>query len=212
MEAIDKKFITREYWLRRAVEKIREHIFPSMPDLEYQISSGWTTRKTKSLGETIFPYDGEDVQLDDFFPTTIHINVKIKCPKEIIGVLAHECIHTFYGIRGHKKDFIAIAKKAGFEKKYTEYNPGPDLLDSIDTIYSELVLEIGDFPGQPVHIHKGPVKEKAKSTGTVFCGDCGFEFKAKLKDIDKFGLPTCACGRKMAIDIDDGESPTEEKQ
>ena len=87
---MEKAYITREFWLRQAVEKIRGRIFPDMPKMEYQISTGWTTRKQKALGETITPYQGEDVTLDDFFPMTIHINVLIKDPKEMIGVLIHE--------------------------------------------------------------------------------------------------------------------------
>lgn len=204
---MEKAYITREFWLRQAVEKIRGRVFPDMPEMEYQVSTGWTTRKQKALGETITPYQGENVTLDDFFPMTIHINVLIKDPKEMIGVLIHECIHGFYGVKGHKKDFGILADKAGFEKPYKEYHPGELLLDHIDNIYAEMLEDFGEFPGKPLSIHQKEKKEKPKTSGLVFCPGCGFEFKAKLKDIDKYGLPTCHCGTHMGLDSTDESTP-----
>ena len=46
----------------------------------------------------------------------------------------------------------------------------------------------------------------------VFCPECGYEMKVAKKIFEKHngGLPTCPCGAKMGIDMEDEE--VEEKE
>ena len=46
--------------------------------------------------EVFFPFDGEDVTLDDFFPVSIQISWAIKDPVEMLGNLALACVHAFF--------------------------------------------------------------------------------------------------------------------
>lgn len=190
--------MTREEWLIKAIEMIDDEIFNGnlgSKETKYQVSIGWT-KSSRAVGETIFPYDGEDVNLDDFFPVTIHVRCDIKDPIKILGVLVHECIHAFMNIRGHGKDFKQVALGVGFEKPVTKYYSSNSLISRLEDIYKKL----GEFPGKAVHIHK---IEKEKKTNTVvfFCPECGFEVKTNKKMFEKHGqgIPTCPCGAKMGI-------------
>lgn len=197
--------MTREEWLIKAIEMIDDEIFNGnlgSKETKYQVSMGWT-KSAKALGETIYPYEGEDVSIDDFFPVTIHVRCDIKDPVQILGVLVHECIHAFMNIKGHGKDFKHEAMRVGFETPITRYHPSPALVSTCENIYKKL----GEFPGKAVHIHK---VEKEKKTNTVifFCPECGFEVKTNKKMFEKHGqgIPTCPCGAKMGIACDNDEN------
>ena len=89
--------MTREEWLTKAVELIDIEVFKGDLDTinhKFQINCGICPGK--KLSTTIQPYDGEDVKLDDFFPTTISINHQIKNPVEMLGILARECVFAFF--------------------------------------------------------------------------------------------------------------------
>ena len=205
--------MSREEWLRHAVELIDEQIFNKSLELEYhkdfQIACGWTRRPTVALGETIYPYEGEDVSIDDFFPVTIHINCTIKDPIEMIEVLVHECIHAFKGIKGHGKQFAEVAREVGFEKPYTKNHPSQFLVDNCTSIYNQLKEKYGDFPGKAIVMKPQEKKEGQKRIIMLFCPACGMELKADRKMFEKHGqkCPTCSCGARMAVDLSDEPNP-----
>jgi len=203
----------REVWLRKAVILLNDQLFKGELDLEthhdYQISVGWTKYRY-ALGETIFPYEGEDVKLEDFFPVTIHIDCtnKIKDPVMMLEVLAHECIHAFYGIKNHGKAFKMKAKEIGLEAPYTEFHPSQYLIDTCTSIYEQLKKEWGDWPGKPIVPVKKEKKNKKKNTLTIVCPSCDYTIKVSRKMLEMHGgkLPTCSCGKKMELEDDDDES------
>lgn len=197
--------MTREEWLRHAVEELDTLVFGGDLDLfnhKYQISCA----KTRKSAETIQPYEGEDVNLDDFFPTTIIVNHSIKDPIVMLGNLALECIHAFFNEKGCSKRFKKLAEKYYFEKPFNSYNPSLHLVDLLEEVYENLKSDFGEFPGVPV-IVKPKEKTKKKNTYVIFCSECGYEMKVSKKVFEKHGggLPTCACGAKMAVDEDEQE-------
>lgn len=206
----------REEWLHHAVEKINEQIFQGKLDLEtykdYQISCGWC-RGSKALAETVFAYDGEDVTMDDFFPITIHVSCTIADPRVMIEAIAHECIHAFFNLRYHNKEFERIATEIGFEAPYYSHNPSQFLKDNAEIVYQMMKKEYGDFPGHAVVIHKKEPKEATKRSIVAFCPDCGYTFKIPktmyLKHEGKF--PICPCGRQMAEDLRDDKNEQKSK-
>lgn len=200
-------YSTREEWLREAVKLLNSQLFEGTLDLiEYQISCSLLSGK--KLGEVVFPYEGEDVKLDDFFPPTIHIDEKIKEPYKIVATLAHECIHAFMNIKKHNKAFGNAARKIGFEPPFTQFNPSNELIDTCKSIASQL----GEFPGKPVIPHAKQVKPKT-FTGVIFCPECGYELRVSEKMFKGHGeaLPTCVCGAKMALDRSNEEGTNEEE-
>ena len=195
-----REILTRELWLKAAVSVINEVIFEGeMPDKDFQINVGRVKSK-KTLGECLSPREDRD----EFFPTTIHLSEKIDNPQEIIGVLIHECIHCFYEAKSHGKFFSAVAYNAGLIAPFKEYHPSDELTDNIKLIYNKLVILLGDFPHQAIKESVNIQKERKKSTYTLFC-DCGFECTAKKDMVEKFGIPTCACGKKMGVDYEEGK-------
>lgn len=198
--------ITREKWLRHAVELLDTELFNGDLDLfnrQYQVSVGRCPGK--KMAETVFPFAGEDVTLDDFFPVTIQISWTIKDPVEMLGVLALECIHAFFNEPKVNKRFKQLADKYYFEKPYNTYTPTTMLEDILKEVHKELVNNYGDFPGYPVVFKDKPKKEGKKSTLVLFCPNCALEVKVNRKTWEKntYGLPTCGCGTKMGVDLED---------
>lgn len=205
--------MVREEWLRKAVELLDADLFKGSLEVlnqNYQIACGWTRRNRVS--EVIFPYDGADVQLDDFFPNTIHISVTCVDPKEMLVNLAYSCIQCFYGIRSTKnKRFKTLAESFYFDAPYSKCNPSEYLMEIINGVYQKMVVRYGEFPGKPVIVHKKEKEKGPKKTIKLFCNKCGYEMKITRKMYEKHDkkLPTCVCGNKMAIDMDDLEDSDE---
>lgn len=201
--------MSREEWLRNAVEYLDADLFNGDLDLlnhKFQIACGRC--QGKKLTECIQPSDNEDIGLDDFFPTTIHVNFTIKDPRDMIGNLALECINAFFNIKGRgTKKFKFLADKYYFATPYTSYNPTDILKDIIDNIYRKMVNEYGEFPGKPIKFPSKDNKNKKKNVLNILCPECGYELKITKKMYDKYngGLPVCACGTKMILEEDETE-------
>lgn len=196
--------ITREKWLRHAVEMLDTKLFNGDLDLfnrQYQVSIGRCPGQ--KMSESVFPFDGENVSLDDFFPVTMQVDWTIKDPIDLLGNLALECIHAFFDERKVNKKFKALAEKYYFDKPYNKFTPTSVLRDILEDVHKSLVKEYGEFPGYPVVFHPKPKKEGKKSTLVLFCPNCGMEYKVNRKAWEKNtnGLPTCGCGTKMGVDL-----------
>lgn len=199
--------MVREEWLRKAVELLDADLFKGGLEVlnqNYQIACGWTRRNR--ISEVIFPYDGADVQLDDFFPNTIHISVTCADPKEMLVNLAYSCIQCFYGIRSTKnKRFKTLAESFYFDAPYSKCNPSEYLMEIINGVYQKMVVRYGEFPGKPVIVHKKEKEKGRKNTRVLFCPECGYSVKISQKMLEKHDnkMPTCVCGTKMALDCED---------
>lgn len=203
--------MTREQWLRHAVEKLDSEIFDGDLDTinhEFQINCGICPGK--KLAYTIQPYDGEYVQLSDFFPTTISISHTIKDPIEMLTHLTRECVFAFFNEKKLNKRCKKLLEKYYFESPYSECNPSQYLKTLIETVYKILVKEYGEFPGQTVITYQKEKKEGKKNTVVLFCPNCGIEYKVNRKAWEKntSGLPTCGCGSKMGLDCEDEQETT----
>ena len=209
----DLHTITREKWLRAAIEELDSRLFSgdlNIMERQYQVSVGRCPGKKTS--ESVQPFDGEDVTLDDFFPTTIQVSWTIKDPIEMLGCLALECIHAFFDEPKTNKRFKKLAEKYYFDAPYTKYTPTPYLEDVLNEVYKSLVKTYGEFPGYAVVFHPKPKKEGKKNTLTMFCPNCGYEVHVKRKIWEANGQKTCicVCGTHMGIDLT--EEYNEEEQ
>lgn len=204
--------MTREEWLRHAVEQLDADVFNGDLDLlnhDYQISYGRCPGK--NMTEVIQPSDSENIGLDDFFPTTISVNYTIKDPIKMLSELAFACMLAFFNMKPKGKLFKVTAEKYFFEK-LDSWQPSSTLKDTLEYVYKKLKKDYGDFPGKPVKFPEKEKKEKKKNSYAVFCPECGYEMKVAKKIFEKHngGLPTCPCGAKMGIDMEDEEG--EEKE
>ncbi len=200
--------ITREEWLRRAVEELDRQLFEGdlhLDEHQFQISCG--PLGGKQLAKCFQPSQDEQVSLDDFFPTTIIVSHSIKDPIEMLGGLALCCISAFMGIEGKGKAFRKAADKYYFEAPFTSYNPSDYLKEILGIVYKNLIKDVGEFPGKPVIIPPKGKKEGKKSSLTLFCPSCHYELKVKRSTFEKYGekCPTCPCGTRMGVDLSDEE-------
>lgn len=204
--------MTREEWLRCAIENIDTAIFNGDLDTinhKYQITCGICPGK--KITNTIQPYDGEDVKLDDFFPTTISVDHTIDDPIEIITNLTYECVFAFFNEKKVNKRVKKLLEKYYFEKPYTSCTPSTHLMDLVVMVYELVKRQCGEFPGQRVVIHKKEKKDSKKNIVIVSCPNCGIEYKVNRKMWEKntSGLPTCGCGAKMIV-LDDEQMQSED--
>ena len=195
--------MTREEWLRHAVEEIDATIFEGDLDLlnhDFQIACGRVLGKKNT--ECFQPSDVDDLS---FFPTTISVNFTTKDPMDMLVALTYECIHAFFNVKSTNKYFKSLAEKYYFEEPYKEPNPSPYLKELLRSVYNKLIKSYGDFPGKPVVFPKKDKKEGKKNTIELFCPECGYTLKILRKVYDTYNcaLPTCACGVKMAADLSD---------
>lgn len=200
----DLNTVTREKWLRAAIEILDTRLFNgdlNVMDRQYQVSVGRCPGQKAS--ESVQPFDGENVTLDDFFPTTIQVSWTIKDPIDMLGNLAYECVHAFFDEPKVNKRFKKLAEKYYFDTPYNKYTPTPYLKDILEETYKELKKNYGDFPGYAVVFHPKPKKEGKKNTLLMFCPNCGLEVSIKRKIWEKNGQGTCTCicGTKMGIDL-----------
>lgn len=205
--------MTREEWLRYAVEMIDTEIFEGDLDTinhQFQINCGICPGK--KLSNTIQPYDGENVKLEDFFPTTISISHTIKDPVEILGNLTRECIFAFFNEKSINKRVKKLFEKYYFEAPFTSYNPSEYLKTLLNSVYRQMVDKYGKFPGETVVVYPKEKKDGKKNTLVIFCPNCGMEYKVSRKTWEKStsGFPTCGCGAKMALDCEDENKETTE--
>lgn len=201
---------TEEY-IKRAVEMLDAELFEGDLDLlNHQFQVSWGRTPGKKMSESIFPFDGEDVKLEDFFPVTICINYTIKDPIEFLGNLALECIHAFFDEKKVNKRFKSLAHKYYFDTPYTSYHPTPYLRDILEAIYVKLTKECGSFPIKPVVFYPKEKKEGKKNTLVMFCPNCNFEVKVSRKTFEKNGQKCCVCPCGTHMGIDYGEEVNEQ--
>lgn len=197
--------MNREQWLTHAVEVINNHVFNGDLDIlnhKFQICCGMCPG-TK-LSYTIQPSDNEDISLEDFFPTTISIDHKIKDPLDMLATLTRECVFAFFNENRLNKRSKGLLEKYYFEAPFSSCIPSPHLEDVLRDVYKEMVDTYGEFPGKPVVIKPKDKKEGKKNTILMFCPTCGYEIKVNRKMYEKHGggTCTCVCGCKMGVDCE----------
>lgn len=211
--------MTREEWLRLAIEKLNSNLFNGDLDLlnnPYQVSVGVTSTNIFNRGRTytvFFPYDGEDPTLDDFFPVTMIVDHAIKDPVEMLEALALACIRAFFNHKKDNKKFKKHAEDYYFEQVDKQLVASDYLKSILNGVYGVMVRNYGDYPGKAVvqHVKEKKEKERQKNTIKMFCPHCDFETKTSRKVFEKYGqkCPTCACGTQMAVDMEDENNESE---
>lgn len=211
--------MTREEWLRLAIEKLNSNLFNGDLDLlnnPYQVSVGVTSTNIFNRGRTytvFFPYDGEDPTLDDFFPVTMIVDHAIKDPVEMLEALALACIRAFFNHKKDNKKFKKHAEDYYFEQVDKQLVASDYLKSILNGVYGVMVRNYGDYPGKAVvqHVKEKTDKERQKNTIKMFCPNCDFETKTSRKVFEKYGqkCPVCVCGTQMAVDLENENNESE---
>lgn len=194
---------TREAWLGRVAEKLRELFaragkpFP----VKIRFSCGWPPGsrggKKTTLGVCFFKEASADFSVEIFVSPIIADSLMAA------GILVHELVHAALGTPGHGADFKALAVAVGLEGKMKEALPGAALQAKL----RELVETIGPYPHAELGTGQAADKPDKQTTRMlkVVCPDeeCPYNdagnpycVRMSAKWIE-CGLPRCPCGVDM---------------
>lgn len=198
-EVAEKGLVTRESWLEAMAEKLRPFFaevgLPLPANLK--ISCGWPSRGGMSMVKPVigecWPWECSEGELTEIFMSPRYSDGVL-----IGATLAHELLHAAIGVdKKHGIEFRKGMAKIGLTGKATATEPGPELIDRLKVIISQ----IGDYP----HFRINP-KVKIKKDGTrmrkIVCENCGYSARTTKKWIE-VGLPTCPCGTAMTDETED---------
>lgn len=182
---------TREGWLDRAVESLREHVFE--PQGEHvppvRVSVGWPKggRGNKTIGQCWAAQAASD-EVSQVFISPVLDNVA-----EVLETLVHELVHAVDNCEsGHRGEFKRIATAVGLEGKMTSTHAGAELLSTLMMVSEE----VGPYP----HAALTPALSGVRKQGTrmlkLECPEDGYIVRTTQKWLD-IGVPTCPCGTLM---------------
>lgn len=180
----------REQWLDAGIVLLRNEVFlPVEQQLPKNllVSCSFPDRgafaKKTVLGQCWYPKKKGDAHQLLVSPTR-------NDPVNVLGTLAHECVHTIVGEKaGHKTPFKRTAVVIGLTGKMTSTIPGPDLKKKLE----QFARALGPYP----HISLLNYRQSKPKQGTrlikASC-PCGYVIRITQKWIDEVGLPDCpAC-------------------
>lgn len=180
---------TREAWLNRAVEALREHVF--IPAGEHvppvRVSVGWPKGGRKVIGQC-WKTDAAEDEVSQVF-----ISPVLKDMAEVLETLVHELVHAVDNCEsGHRGEFKRIAVEVGLEGKMTATHAGAELLATL----MEVAEELGEYPHAALTPALSGVKKQSTRMLKVECPDDGYIVRTTQKWLD-IGTPTCPCGTEM---------------
>jgi len=183
---------TREGWLNRAVEALREHVF--IPAGEHvppvRVSVGWPKGGRKVIGQCWKTTAAADEVSQVFISPVLHE------PAEVLETLVHELVHAVDNCEsGHRGEFRRIAKEVGLEGKMTATHAGAELLATL----MEVAEELGEYPHAALTPALSGVKKQGVRMLKVVCPEDGYIVRTTQKWLD-IGTPTCPCGTTMELE------------
>lgn len=189
------KHETREAWLVAAAETLNDWIASETdlkPASRIQVSCGWPRRDR----------GGQVIGVCHPKQASMGVNHVFISPTQndrvcILAVLLHELVHAADDCtHQHKGPFVKAIRALGLEGKPTHTHAGKELKARL----SALAKELGPYPHSVLSAGIGPDKPQTTRMLKIVCPatkECGFIARTTRTQLDKVGLPTCACGRKM---------------
>ena len=209
-------FETREAWLGAATAALRPHFqtagYPLPDKIRFAIGFTSTGKKGKAIGEHWHSAASDD-QTHEIF-----IRPDQASPAEVLGILAHELVHSAVPLgSGHGKVFKAAALAVGLAGPMRSALPGPVLADKL----AALAAELGPLPhaalnfrdggkeGQPPTSDDAPKKQSTRMfKAECMAEGCGYTVRLARKWVDLKGPPHCPEHGPMEIEgYDPDEAP-----
>jgi len=182
---------TREDWLNRAVDLMRNKLFAEarfkVPSA-VRISVGFpSTKRGGRIGECWNPANSGDKHSEIF------IHPKLDDAVRVLDVTAHELIHAMRPQASHGKQFKEVAVAIGLEGKMTATVAGEALTRTLKD-YAQV---LGPYPHACLNSLKlAGEKKQGTRLLKITCPACGYTARTTAKWLD-IGLPTCVCGTDM---------------
>lgn len=188
------KFETREAWLIGAIEALAvlwEDFTEDVSIPEIRVSVGFPGSQARiRIGEC---WPGESTE-DGV--TAIFISPILSDPIQVLSTLTHEIVHAILGKgKGHRKEFIALAKHAGLLPKWTSTSPSLTLTARLEAILDDL----GAWPHSALNAQAVADKKQSTRMLLVKCVESDYKVRMTSKWIDEVGTPICPC-HDLAMD------------
>lgn len=192
--------LTREQWLRGAVDLLNERVFKPAgyeTPSDVKVSCGWPSAggvgsRQATIGQC-FNRASSSNGVNEIF-----ISPRLSDPIKCLDVLAHELVHAIDDCKsGHKGEFRKMATAIGLEGKMTSTVAGEELAKRLNAI-SEF---LGEYP-------HGELSANGKKQGTrmkkIACDSCDFAFRASQKQIDIIdfdkGCLSIGCDGELSVE------------
>ena len=183
---------TREAWLLRLVNALRpsfQDVGHPLPD-RLRITCGWPSKAAlarihRTIGECWPPAASADQTVEIFISPCLGTAI------EASETLVHELIHAV-GVKGHLKEFSAIARTIGLKKPWRATTATPELRERLNG----LISHIGPYPHATLDRSMVPYKKDGTRMHKLVCPRDGYTVRTSEKWID-VGMPTCPCGTRM---------------
>jgi len=203
----------REAWLQNAAEEMMPWL-AEIDDVEpvpVRVSVGWPSSgglgvKSRTVGEC-WARSASDDGVNQIFISPVHGSADTA---EVLGALLHEMVHAVDDCEsGHRKNFIRVARAAGFVAKWTTLNLGPELAERLEGLAERL----GPIPTaaiSPSRTAAGDEETKDKNRQLkVECAEgSGYKVRMTRKWIEDVGTPICPCHEQPMVEPTTAEEET----
>lgn len=182
--------LTREEWLLKAVDVIRNAAPDGMVIPPVNVSCSWPGGGSpqKRIGEC-WQRKASKAGVNEIF-----ISPKLEDPARVIGVLAHELMHAVDDcVNGHKAGFTALCRSFGFEGKPTQMGPTAEVAQGWATW---MVEKHGNFPHRTLDKSASGQKKQTTRMLKCECHACGAVWRMSAKHIEacEHGMWCPVCG------------------
>lgn len=202
----------REQWLQNAANAMMPWL-AEIDDVEpvpVHVSVGWPSTgglstKARTLAEC-WPRDRSEDGVNQIFISPVQGH---EDTTDILGCLLHEMVHAVDDCEsGHRKNFIRVARAAGFVSKWTSLNLGPELAERLEGLAERL----GPIPSPAISVSsKAAGEDEAKDKNRQLKVECvegsGYKVRMTRKWIEDVGTPICPCHQQPMV-----EPTTEEEE
>jgi len=192
MKKIENKIVTREEWLVKCTNDLRDNLFKNKGHAiptDVKVSCGFPSRnaregKKQAVG-VCHPRSHSKDNVNEIFLNPCEDN-----SLEVLGTLVHELVHAIDDCKhGHKKPFKDIAVSVGLTGKMTSTKSTPEL----EEILKGLILKYGQYPHAKIDTSNR--KKQTTRNIKIECSDCGFGWRASRKMIERMSNHICnGCG------------------
>lgn len=183
---------TREDWLLKAADHLREDLFKRhdavVPTVRVSVGFPGGSSRHTAIGQ-YWP----SPTVSDGIPQ-VFISPTIDEPVRALDILVHELIHAVHPAAGHMGPFKRLALAVGLTGKMTATVAGPELREHLERLADTL----GPFPNSAINLTSR--KKQSTRLGKVECRACGYVARVTRKWLDEAGAPICPCsGEQMEV-------------
>lgn len=194
------RFQSRESWLDAATNALRPHYqtagYPLPEAVRFSIGFPSTGRKGKRIGEHWHALASADAHHEIF------IRADQSDPAQVLGILAHELVHSAVPVgSGHGPVFKKAALAVGLEGKMREALPGAVFAATL----AQIAAELGPLPHARLNLDQGGDDSPKKQTARMLKAECmtaacGYTVRVARKWLNTLGAPCCPAHGPMEVE------------